>query len=285
MRWLVGIDLGGRSGGALQMARWLVRTAKMPVQLVIAHVIDERMWGPSDVAAALRPSAERALAQELAAVDLSAATVTTHVVTARTVVDGLAELAAAHACDGMILGRIAQSRGRGLVRLGSVARRSLRRLPRPVMIVPPDFSADTIGAGALVLGTDLADDSRSAGRLALRLADDLARALVIVHVDPSYVFIPDYVGGGGIVLPRAPRHVRADVEAWARACDLETSTVRLADGPIVEHLIVEGERESAPMLVVGSRELALDERIFSSSVGSDLARLADRPVLVVPTRA
>jgi nucleotide-binding universal stress UspA family protein len=36
------------------------------------------------------------------------------------------------------------------------------------------------------------------------------------------------------------------------------------------------------MLVVGSRQLSLAERIFSSSVGSDLARLADRPVLVVP---
>lgn len=284
MRWLIGIDLGGRSNGALQLAGWLLRTATEPVHFVVAHVIDERMWGPHDVADALRPSAEQALALELGTSGLPQGSYEAKVVTARTVVDGLAELARASACDGVILGRIAPRRSHTLVRLGAVARRMLRRLPLPVMITPPDFSESAIGAGPVVLGTDLDTDSATAGRLARRIAGELDRGLLVVHVDPSYTVVPDYVGGGAVIIPRPSRHIRADVETWASTSGVEAPVIRIADGGIVEQLLAEGEREGAPMLVVGSRRLSLAERIFSSSVGSDLARLADRPVLVVPAQ-
>lgn len=284
MRWLIGIDLGGRSNGAVELAKWLLRSTKEPTQIVAVHVIDELTWGPRSVAEALRPSAEKALAEELAAAELPAEWGKGEVVVARSVTDGLCDAALAHGCDGMIVGRIAPRHGRGLVRLGTVARRVLRRLPMPVVVTPTDFSAAAVGTGPVVIGTDLDDESTAAGRMARRIADDIDRNLLVVDVDPSYVFIPDYVGGGGIVLPRVPRHARADVETWAQRCGIAAPTTRLVDGGVVDQLMVEADRASSPLLVVGSHRLSLAERIFSSSVGSDLARLADRPVLVVPSQ-
>jgi hypothetical protein len=38
MTWLVGVDLGGRSAGALELAPWILRTAKMPMQIVALNV-------------------------------------------------------------------------------------------------------------------------------------------------------------------------------------------------------------------------------------------------------
>jgi nucleotide-binding universal stress UspA family protein len=282
MRWLVGIDLAGRSTGALTLAAWLVRNSKSPTHLVAVHVIDEQLWGPHDVSAALRPSCERALAEELAPLGLSSDALSHEVLTARTVPKGLALVAAQHGCDGIIVGRIAPRHGRTVVRLGSVARRLLRDLPLPVMVVPSDFSATDIGDGALLLGTDIGESSRSAGATAVRIGRELERSLVLVHVDPSYSVVPDYIGGGAVIVPRTPRHVRADVEHWAAASQLDVPVMRLADGEVVEELIAQGRREASPMIVVGSRRLTLGERLFSSSVGSDLARFADRPVLVVP---
>jgi nucleotide-binding universal stress UspA family protein len=36
-------------------------------------------------------------------------------------------------------------------------------------------------------------------------------------------------------------------------------------------------------IVCGSRRLAVVDRLFTASVGTDLARVSDRPVLVVPS--
>jgi nucleotide-binding universal stress UspA family protein len=280
MRWLIGIDLTTRSNGALELGAWLVRHGS--AQLVAVHVIDERIWGPQDVAAALRPSSEQALADVLSTVEVPRESLRSEVVIADSVPHGLARAAARHDCDGIVIGRIAPQAGRAIIRLGAVARRMLRELALPVMVVPPDLSATAIGDGPLLAGTDLGDSSRAAGTTAARLAREVARDLLLVHVDPSYTVVPDYIGGGAAILPRKPQHVHADLERWAAASQLEPRALRIADGDVVEHMIAEARREDSPMIVVGSRRLTLGERIFSSSVGSDLARFADRPVLVVP---
>jgi nucleotide-binding universal stress UspA family protein len=281
MRWLVGIDLRGRSAGAVQMAAWLRTHARGgAVESVAVHVIAEGLGTGAD-ARAVRTAAEDALAAELRG--SSAPPLTAHVVTAASIEAGLAAAAAEHRCDGIVIGRLAASHSRALVRLGTVARRLLRRLPLPVMVVPPDLSAPRIGSGPIVLATDLETTATAAARMAHRLSGTLGRGLAIVHADPSYAVVPDYLGGGAVVVPRGPRRVRADVEQWALAHGLEGAAYHLADGEVTESLMLTAEREAAPLVVTGSRRLALSERIFTSSIGSDLARLSDRPVLVVPT--
>jgi len=282
MRWLLGIDLRDRGRGALNMAAWLRdQPFPEPTELVAVHVIDERIWGPHDVAEALRPSAERALEREL--MSLGSNRVSARVVTAPSVEIGLAGVAKEMGCDALLIGRAAPRRGRRLVRLGSTARRILRELPLPVMVVPADMPRSDLGAGPLVLGVELDRSSVAAARLAQELAVALHRELTVVHVDSWYLVIPDYVGGGAVVMPREPRRTPADVSAWAKRHHLAApAEIQIGDGDVVERLMDEAQSVSAPMIVVGSRELDVVERVFSSSVASALASHADRPVLVVP---
>lgn len=284
MRWLIGVDLRERGKGALNVGAWLrAQPFAEPAELVAVHVIDERVWGPRDVAEALRPSAERALFREIEPLASSAGIVSARVVTARSVEEGLTRVAAETKCEGIVIGRAAPRQGRRLVRLGSTARRMLRALPLPVMVVPADMAHADIGTGPVLLAADLDRSSVAAARLAFDLAAGLERGLVVVHVDSWYLVIPDYVGGGAVVMPREPRRTPSDVSAWATRHGLPTPTaIQIGDGDVVERMIDEGHRLSAPMIVVGSRELDLVERVFSSSVASALARTADRPVLVVP---
>lgn len=285
MRWLIGVDLRERGRGALNVGAWLhAQPFAEPTELVAVHVIDERIWGPRDVAEALRPSAERALAQELELLGPASGLVSAQVVAAASVESGLARVAQEMKCDAMVIGRAAPRHGRWLVRLGRTARRILRALPMPVMVVPADMPRADIGTGPVVLGVELDRSSVAAARLAFDLAAGLERGLVVVHVDSCYLVIPDYVGGGAVVMPREPRRTSADVSRWVRSNGLaEPTEIQIGDGDVAERLIDEGHRVSAPIVVVGSRELDVVDRVFSSSVASALARNADRPVLVVPT--
>lgn len=283
MRWLIGIDLRKRSKGALQMGAWLcAQSTSEPIELVCAHVIAERVWGPQDVAEALRPWAVEALAQDVARWGPATGIVATRVVVAPSVEAGLAQVARETHCHGIVIGRVAPMSGRALVRLGTVARRMLRQLPLPVMVVPADMSQDDIGGGPLMLGTELGSSSSSAARFAHEIAGALDRGLVLVHVDPSHMIAPPYLGGGAAAIARVPGRDRSDMETWARHRGLVGVELRLADGPVLECLIDEARRGPAAIVVVGSRALGLAQRLFVSSVASDLARFADRPVLVVP---
>lgn len=281
MKWLIGVDLDERSTGALQMAAWLsTQPSREHVELVAVHVIDTRLLSPVGGSWPLCTAAERALHDVIARSGLSTIIADARVITAATVEDGLAEAAAPF--DGLLIGRAAPRQGHAWVRLGSVARRMLRRLPVPVMVVPPDLSAGEVGGGAVMLATDLAPSSVAAARLSRRIATELERPLVVVNVEPTYGIVPDYFGGGALVIPADSRRTVADIDAWVQPCELGPVRTCLAEGPISEGLVAAAVRESAPILVVGSRRLSALERVFSSSVGSEVARLADRAVLVVP---
>lgn len=268
------------------MGAWLhAQPFAEPTELVVVHIIDERVWGPADVAAALRPSAERALAREIEASGVSAGLVSADVLTASSVEAGLIRAARETKCDGMIIGRAAPRQGHRVVRLGSTARRVLRTLPMPVMVVPADMPRSDIGSGPVVLGVDLERRSIAAAKLAFDLAAGLERGVITVHVDSWYLVIPDHIGGGAVVFPREPRRTPGDVSRWLAEIGLPDPTeIQIGDGDVVERLTDEAARQSSPLIVVGSRELDVVERVFSSSVASALARNADRPVLVVPPK-
>ena len=59
-------------------------------------------------------------------------------------------------------------------------------------------------------------------------------------------------------------------------------TVRAEVGPTLHTLLEVAEDVHAAVVVCGSRRLTLAERIFSASVGSELASFAEIPVAVVP---
>jgi nucleotide-binding universal stress UspA family protein len=268
MRWILGIDEHDRSRGATEVAAWLHEHGPTPDQHegFAVHVVEghrvaqlpERARG--DLLAATKVRIEDALVAHGARPAIAEVFVD---------VDALPESALERYADVMagdvlLVGRIGTREVQSVTRLGRVARRLLRTLPRAVAVVPPDLQRTAIGAGAVVLATDLGSASVGAGAIARRLAASIGRELVVVHVDST------------------PGPELADVVGWTRHQSLEPARVRLAHGDVLDRVLEIADDEHAPFIVCGSRLLSASERIFTSSIGTDLARVAERPVLVVP---
>lgn len=287
MRWMIGLDLDTRSRGALELAGWLAARTRKPAtqEFVAVHVLDERLHHllRTDQLEDLFSRAGQELAGAVDASTAAPSVVTRRIVSAETPERGLIDTLATDACDGLVIGRIAEGTpAPRVVRLGRVARRLLRRLPRPVVVAPPDLASASLGKGPLLLATDLDESSKPAAAFAVRLAAELGRDVTLVHVDTNYTVVPTF-WGDPVVVQTPPRRIPADVDDWAKSVGLGAARTILAEGRIVENVLDIAKREDAPLIVCGSRGLNAFDRVFISSTASDLARLADRPVAVVPS--
>jgi nucleotide-binding universal stress UspA family protein len=284
MRWTIGLDLGERSRGALELASWLRSCSREPAaqEFAAVHVLDERLHSllRTDQLNDLFARAQRELSEAIARSHL-APPVIERIISADSPELGIESVAAATACDAVLIGRIAPHDGRQLVRLGRVARRLLRRLPKPVVVAPPDLSSTALGRGPILLATDLGPSSVPAAAFARRLAAEVQRQIVVVHVDPMVDVVPTFWGDP--VVLTLPHRVPADVDAWAQSVELGSARTRLAEGRLVENVLDIAKLEDSPLIICGSRGLGTFDRIFVSSSGLDLARLADRAVVVVPS--
>jgi nucleotide-binding universal stress UspA family protein len=286
MRWIVGLDFKDRSGGALHMAAWMRARARdtAPQEFVGVHVLPERI--------------RRMMVLEATA-DAPALTVADMRIVAESGVEspfdgwcadwagspeeGLMLAAANPDVTGILIGR-ASGRDKGLPRLGRVARRLLRRLSVPVMVVPPDLTGDEIGAGPIVLATDLDDASIPAAEMAEGLALAFGRELLVVSVEETFNHIAALAPDAFVPLMSVQRRTEDDVRAWTRARGLGSARVLLCEGERVSAVTSVAHERDAAFVVCGSRCLSLAKRIFSSSTASELARRGRRPVLVVPSR-
>ena len=287
MRWMIGLDLETRSRGTLEFAAWLAAQTRKPAaqEFAAVHILDERLHHllRTDQLEELFARAGQELGRVVDSSTAAPAVVTRRIVSAETPERGLVDTLAAEAYDGLVVGRLAESTDAPrLVRLGRVARHLLRRLPRPVVVAPPDVKSTTIGRGPLLLATDLDESSKPAATFAARLAAELDREVVVVHVDAGFVVVPTF-WGDPVVVPTPPRRIPADVDDWAKQVGLAAARTILAEGRIVENVLDIAKRQDAPLVVCGSRGLNAFDRIFMSSTATDLARLADRPVVVVPS--
>lgn len=283
MRWIVGIDLRDDCRGALNMASWLARHGSAGETCIAVHVLEEGSRGAvrDDLVDDVVAGDAEVLHSFLNQSGVSDPFATQRIVLADSVEAGLVNTAKSTAADGLLLGRLAGRGTRTPLRLGRTARRVLRHLPTLVMIVPPDLGRREIGGGAVVLATDLRASSSAAARVARRLATELGRELVVVHVDPVVRIVPTFGEVATVPLDQ-PLRIPADVDDWASAHELGMVRTILAQGDVLDNLLAIARQEDAPLLVAGSRRLSLADRIVTSSVGTDLARLADRAVLVVP---
>jgi nucleotide-binding universal stress UspA family protein len=287
MKWIVGTDFGERSVGALRMGAWLREHAgdRGASALVGVHVLDERVRTMFDEERAeqLMAASSEVLQRQVDGLEIASSFTELRTVLAESPELGLTAAADTIGIDAVVIGRAARSDDATPLRLGRVARRLLRHLPAPVMAVPPDLAE--IGSGPILLATDLTELSVAAAELAARLAQELQRELLVAHVDLALVLTTSEIGYG-IALPLEMRPRTLDgVQQWIRAQRLGPASARLLEGDVVERLLHCAREVSSPLIVCGSRHLGLAERIFSSSVGTELARRADRAVLVVPPHA
>jgi nucleotide-binding universal stress UspA family protein len=134
----------------------------------------------------------------------------------------------------------------------------------------------------LVVGYDGSPEARAALAYAADRANGAAKLYVVTAVAP----VPDLLGAphyqhfidaahdrGRELLDEAARRVPGDVA-------LETE---LVEGRPAEAIVRVAEVRDADEIVIGSRGLSR-ARAALGSVSHDVLHLADRPVLVVPTR-
>jgi nucleotide-binding universal stress UspA family protein len=291
LSWIVGLDTTERCVGALRWVAWLKARARRPgTALVGVHVVE-----PARLAFA--PGGEgddRTLVEALRAfvdrLGLSEVLDSIDVVRAASAAEGLTSLASRTGA-GLVVGRAARSHGWSLTALGGTARRVLRELPGPVCVVPPDFDIGPADAGPIALALDADDTCVDAVRLATQFGRGVSIAVMGVHVlapiDPmtlrpesagAYEPFPttdrDYV--------RLEHAARDRFEEFFRKHDLEAVDLRLEHGTPAKVIEDVAAREHASLIACGSRRLGLASRLFTTSVGTDLAAHASRPVMIVP---
>lgn len=288
-RWTLGLDLREGAEGPLVFARWLVAELTRhgaPAELDPVHVIEQDQVGL--LATAERREEIMALAEDAVVKAVRRSGDETPLTGMRLVEVGEPEdvlVESAMRSEGLIIGRLAP-RGRDRVmRLGGVARRLLRRLPRPTLVVPPDLATAQIGKGPIVFACDGDEDSIGAARFATKLADQLRRELILAHVVPMpYGWSVGYLPSDAVAQVRADLQARGErtLERWATQHGLSGLRGFVAEGMVAEELARLAAEQDALMLIVGSRKLNALERLFVTSVGTELAASSICPVAVVP---
>lgn len=277
--FVFGIDLTYKSHGALAFATWL-RSTLTPEDVEAVHMIP----GRGDSAAANDERTQRAqavLLERLGAGGYAETFARVQVREAAEVVQGLAQVESF--ARALVLGRRSRSGERALVHLGPVARRLLRDLPLPTIVVPPELKPAALG-GPIVLATDLEAHSESAACFAEQLARECRCGLIVVHVaEVHYNEYVDEADSGWLArCEQSSEEAAANLDRWAGAHGLDTCRRIGLCGSPVELLLELVEREHASLLVLGSRRLTTTARIFTTSTASTMAAYAACPVAVVP---
>ena len=288
MRLVVGVDTRDRSQGALRFGVWL-RTllGDTDVELLLVHVLahDEMMLELrrrplADVLEDARVAVDKAVAQAGAGqlrqdVDI---------VQAISPEDYLAQAARLYRADGLVIGRSARRHERSVVRLGRVARRLARRLPSPVFVVPPDLRTSHLGDGPVLCAASPSVAAGRAAHAAVELAERLGRRAHLLNVVTTAHAIPDAIAADplGDLGEAELENARRTMLRWCRAQELGDADMDVVGGDPATVILAHAARLRSPLVVCGSRRLDLVQRIFNSSLGTDLARSSPIPVMIVP---
>lgn len=273
----------------MQFAAWLRRSDSVrPDQIIAVHVVEDESLGnvvayhsESEVLGAASDACKR-LIDDTFTRDVFGPPL---VVRAQRAEDQLAAAIDLHEADAVVIGRQAKTGDFRLVRLGRVARRLVRRLPGPVVVVPPELLNSEVGKGPVLLATDLGED-RAAAAFARRFAHMTGRQVHVVHVVPRpvdeamSVYLPE-VDWGALVSDRT-RQADARMAMWCNEAHLGDAPREVVDGPVGPTIRSVADRVDACAIVVGSRKLGPVDRLFTASVGSELASYAGRAVALIP---
>ncbi len=289
MKWIVGLDLRPSSQGAVAFARWLGNAnASGGESFIGIHVLEE-----AHVQAVLRyhhlgevtEAASKAAAQVYSDHQIGDAWGEPELLKTVHAETGLEQARASHGGDGIIIGRQAAREGGDMVRLGRVARRTLRTLAGPVIVVPPDMRVGSVGKGPIVALTKLTHDSVAACEAAVAFGARVGRDVHLVHV----VSVPQEYGAHYLP-PESLEHLRRDhedqgskqLQAWAEKFGFKAARTKLLQGHVQEQAMAYAVQVDAAVLVVGSRKLSGFDRFLLTSVGSEMCAHAARAVMVVP---
>ncbi len=265
--------------GAVRFAAWLHARAPDAFRLTGMHVCDD-----SETTDALTSSeAWIDVEQARSAFD------TVELVAGDSVEASLCAEAAKRGVDGLIVGRPGTIEGWSPISLGRTIRRLLRSTPVPTLVVPPDVDVRNAGR-TIVVAVNPRDESLSAVRFASRLATQFDLEPILFQVSHASTYrmtgVTEAALTHSVPLADAERREKSASDAmaeWTERHGFGALRRVTTPGRSVVATVSQGARElGAALIVTGSRQLSLSERILQSSVGSGLAAYAGRPVLIVP---
>jgi nucleotide-binding universal stress UspA family protein len=143
----------------------------------------------------------------------------------------------------------------------------------------------------IVLGYDASDAAERALDRAAELAEALAARLVVVSVSAASLPAPVHEPGGPMFVPGGVTEPVPEAKELAQR-RLEQARSRLAArsldadyvaeaGPPAERLLAVADERDAELIVVGSGDHGLLERLVAPPVEEAVARRAERDVLIV----
>ncbi len=203
------------------------------------------------------------------------------------VVDELEAFVRRQGSTALVISRRAKRQaGLMLTRLGSIARRLLRQLAQPTIVVPPDLLASQVGEGPVLVAVDFSEDSVRAIEWARSFAETIGRPVRLVH----FVEVPDAAGYAGMI--HADRWRELGDEAFGRARERMQKFVvehnfgdverQVVHGPVLPEIVDYAAAAGACLLVTGSGHHGVMHRLIVPSVASEAAAMSTVPVAVVP---
>lgn len=289
--WAIGVHLDQDHLGPLRFAAALISVAAQDRGVAIHVLPDSKLLGPvvtPEEVLEIRQRIQVDVAQLLTKEGLAPERSQIELVEDDTVDRGLAECAAKLHVSALVVGRRAKRDDDPLVRLGEVTRRLLRRLPVPLVVVPPDFGDERdrgFGDGPILVGVDLTDHCTAAVLFAADLAKRLDRPLLLAHGTQAFHWGVSYVPTATIqrLQAQACNSAGNALREWAAPLGLTNVEQRVFTGDPAKNLLQVAADEDAAMLVTGSRMLGPIERLFLASVSTEIAAGASCPVAVVPS--
>jgi len=289
----LGLDLRPQTTGAIQYALWLCKTASLHAS---GHVHSVHVIEPDSMVELMRHADEETI---LGAYQRRGKEILDEVglqgrfhppeVLGGDAVELLEDRARAHGSTALLISRQASSTASvAFPRLGSIARRLLRRLKLPIIVAPPDLLPSTVGDGPVVVAIDFEDSSKRAVEWAKPVAETLNRELMLVHIAE----MPDQLGYAGFIQSERWDQLsneildrgRERMDQFLRYHDIDQKRIHttVARGPVLPGLVDFAVESKACMLVCGSGHHGLVHRIIVPSVASEAAALSSVPVAVVP---
>lgn len=287
----IGLDLRPQTTGAVQYCLWLSQAANLQAA---GHIHPVHVIEPDAMVELLRHADEQTI---LGAFKRRGKEILDEVahgghlhppeVVGGDAVELLEDLARKRDSTALVISRRAPSdTGVALTRLGSIARRLLRRLKLPIIVAPPDLLPSQVGDGPVIVAVDFTDSAARAVAWARPVADTIGRPVRLVN----FVDMPDQLGYAGLIqserwdqlaneiLDRA-RERMIEFQAKHALTDVETTVVR---GPVLPAIADFAAASKACLLVTGSGHHGILHRIIVPSVASETAALSSVPVAVVP---
>ncbi|HLT34936.1 MAG TPA: universal stress protein [Enhygromyxa sp.] len=290
--WGVGVELAEDHLGPVRFAATLTQLRPDDREIGIHVIPDQQLLHPlvtPEEADESRELAVRHVTEVMAREGLTGERVRVELAEDDEIERGLSEAAIRLGVDALIIGRRARRDEDPVVRLGPVTRRILRRLPAPVIVVPPDYgdrSDGGLGEGPVILGVELEEHDAAAAKFAVELAARLDRELLLAHGTSAYHWGVSYMPTA--TMEKIEQHARdaaaVALQQWAAEHELGGARQRVFVGDPVKQLLELANSEDAAVLVTGSRMLGPVERLFLASVSSELAAGSRCPVAVVPSR-